>query len=322
MKNPFSLLTEYLNRASEKTQAQIEVYIIMGIIMVPYFLFFILWVVLQWSLMAALAPSVVLGSLGYVMFYSWRNKIITEAAGLPAVKMTLYWSESEVMDVDNVLSGWRSLLEREVSNPHITLNGPDEVLVGKYYTETEFMKPMYAPDGREFKRVIWIHDTPKDKVFRRIPNQWFTYNGMMFLASTARISAVFCGYKDEIEGFTPVFKVVANPEYTRLMQIGLGLKPASASVREVKRALRLSTTHEAMRYALDKMEIEAQNRALIEHSRDARTMALSLVGKLLENSDEIRRMKRYEFVKNRKFWIMLILLFLGGLVVLKYLGFW
>jgi hypothetical protein len=310
------------------------------------------WVFLLWDLWDALSAPSIITSLGYMIYFRWSNQIRTEAAGLEAFTMMLDWDEYLSIPENNVKSRSVSLYEPEAEVGTLAnfcpFCGTDlssglkgerpahcgscgervpvkpgnneengDPMWGVYFTKDYFKRPMVDPfDGTEFSEIVWMHDAPRDKTFRKVGGQWFTHKGQTFEIAAANPRATYVGFKEEMSHIK-FFKVTSDPERTRQMQINIGLTPAETSLDELNRAMKIETVRSAIPWMLKYREADAHARVLEETQDDAKTRSYKATNRLVDDLDRVRSSKRFQKIKklNMKQVIAIV-----AVVVLIYFG--
>ena len=181
---------------------------------------------------------------------------------------------------------------------------------GVYFTKDFFRRPMTDPfDGTQFSEIVWIHDSPGDKTFRKVGRQWFTHKGQTFEIAAANPRATYIGFKEEMSHIK-FFRVTSDPERTRQMQIDIGLTPATASIEELNRAMVIETTRAAIPWMLKFREANAHANVLEETQDDAKTRGYKATNRLVDDLDRVRKSKRFETVKKLK-WQQIAMIVIG-----------
>lgn len=189
------------------------------------------------------------------------------------------------------------------------LNVHEDVLIGKYYTAALLKTPMRHPIEEEIKtrRLVFIHDFPRDKTFKKVIGPMFSHKGQLIAIPAASVDMTFIGWTTEIETVF-YFRVTSCPERTRLMQIGIGIQPATSDVREVNRARRLESTTSAMDATLKANSEKARVKVLSDHYEDTDEKGLRVSFRLLGDMDRLRE-KRKEMGLRDKLTLRNILIF-------------
>lgn len=348
---------DYLSRADPKTQAQVELLLML----VPFFfgwsVFLYYWVFLLWDFWQAIPLPSTIASVGYGLYFRWRDTVRTEASSMDAQGFTLDWSESIVEDTTNVLSGWTSLTEEQALGMKPSfLNTPEfcpncgwvvpsvkntegkkilpkycgrcqstlptkedfllDIIRGRFYTRLFFGNQFMDPEGILFNQIVAMHDAPKDKVFRKIGGQWFTHKGQMFKTSTSKVRMVYVGESTELDHIK-FFRVVADPERTRLMQMGIGLRPAQADLEEVNRAMKFYDVGEGMKWALKYRDADEHGKLLEDSSENSKERGYRGAYKLVEHMDRIREQRKKTKITKWINWKNILTV--GGLILMAYL---
>lgn len=87
------------------------------IFLIPYTMFFVLWIGLDWDLWNSLTiPCITFAfaTVGYVTFAEQVRREGLSVGGGP-INMSIYWHESCVEDEPNVMLSWRSLEEKDIN---------------------------------------------------------------------------------------------------------------------------------------------------------------------------------------------------------------
>jgi len=270
-----------------------------------------------------------------MVYFRWVNMVRNEATSLDAVNMTLDWSESVSMSYQNVVEGWMSLKETDlwdvgypvprfcvgcgVEIPDVSpetgftvtsvkfcpICGADLTLPGSVeldddidYNRFWFRSPMYFPDGAEFKQIVFVHHGAKDKVFRKLPHQWFSHGGQVFLTSTGNVRATYVGFVDEVEKVA-FFAVTSSPELTRRKQIDIGFIPEDVSQESVDRAMKMSSNREAIHWRLKHREAVDHIAVLNESLDNVKDKSFRGAYRLTEDLDRVRESKSPPFWKDK-----------------------
>ncbi len=341
-------LGNYLSKANIKTQIQIETLMMLAPFLAGWGVFMYYWVFLLWDTMDALSLPSIITSLGYMFYFRWSNQIRTEAASLDAYTMTLDWDEYLSLPVTNVKERTLSLFEPEGdvgtlatfcptcgndlavglkgSSPShcgqcggkLPMKGNEGgSMWGVYMTKEYFKRPMTDPfDGTEFSEIVWIHDAPRDKTFRKVGYQWFTHKGQTFEIGAANPRATYIGFKEEMS-HVKFFRVTSDPERTRQIQINIGLTPATTDVEELNRAMKVESTRLAIGWMLKFREADSHAKVLEETQDDAKTRAYKGINRLVDDLDRVRETKRFTKIKKMN-WRQVAMILCG--VVLLYLA--
>ena len=315
----------WLSRQNEKTQAQVEVLIMLGPFFGAYCVFIYFWVVEMWELWPSLPGPCVIATIGYLAYFRWRESVTTEASSQESLTFTVRWHEGNTETIKNVIAGFESLQEGQafkVAGPE--LEGQEyaqtfcpfcgkpvlhrgfrhcgecgqllpealpryalEAFEGLFITRLVFVNVMVDTEGIMWNEGVFIHHAPKDKVFRKVPNQWVAHKGMVLPLSAANVDCVYLGFKEETT-HQKFFLVTSDPERCRNIQMGLGLTPADATVEEVNRARILSSIREGIRWMLKYREAEGTNRVLLETREDEMIRAEGDAGEFLGNRRKIQ----------------------------------
>jgi hypothetical protein len=304
--------------------------------------------------MDSLPIPCVVGSIGYILYYRWRDSVRDEASGLDPINLTIRWNEGIVRDEANVIEGWLDLSEEEAYNPGLpelqvptvcracgaripetdftpshcgtcgvvleTRQVASSVLMGEenFFTKVRFGRTMYDLEGNEWEWGVFIHDFPKDVTFKKVPGQWFTHKGQMFRTATAKLDVTYVGFKDE-EAHILFFRVTSDPERTRLIQIGLGLTPATASLDQVNKARDLSSIREGIKYLLKWREADAHAQVVTDQYRDSKTRGYKGADRVLDDLDGMRRKKKVTSkAKNNWKNIVIVVLVIIAIVWIAY----
>lgn len=359
MKLPSLNITDWLSRQNPKVQAQFEILFFLTPFFLGWFVFLYYWVFLLWDAWSSLpAPSVIM-SLGYMFYFRWVNVVRNEATSLDGINMTLEWNEAIVMGYQNVVEGWMSLKESELWDvgypvPQFCLNCGVEVpdltpdtgytVSSVHYCPTcgadlrtpgaieldddidfnrfWFKSPMWTPEGEEFKQIVFIHHGPKDKVFRKLPHQWFSHGGQVFTTSTSNVRATYVGFVDEVEKVM-FFYVGASPEITRRRQMELGFIPEDVGPDSVDKAMKMSSNREAIHWRLKHREATDYIDVLNESLDNVKDKAFRGSYRLTDDLDKVRESKAKPFWKERenvtKIVIALIILVVGYVLLNNYI---
>jgi len=170
--------------------------------------------------------------------------------------------------------------------------GIGDVLVGTFFSLCVFHREMESPlygEDKTFRMIAFIHDYPFDNVFRKIPGQLISYKGLVFETAAVKLDSTFCFWDEEVEA-CPIFRVTSDPEQTRLMQIGLAIKPTTEKT-DVEEVGNLRSAHQAIKYAMRLRNVESAYKQTVEGYRDSREEAVAIVDRVLDNREEIRRKK-------------------------------
>lgn len=319
------------------------------IFLIPYTLFFVFWIVLDWGLLDSLVVPSITFSFALVAYQMWVQQVRTEGLSLGGgpVSLSIYWNESCVEQEANIMLSWRSLEEKDLNKirnkmdeaylkPPGRLNNPydssqknvilnraayetlDKELLGRYFTQINCYRAMWSPlySDIRWKNGVYIHDFPRDKTFRKVPDQLMSYKGQVFLTAAAKVSVVFLYWDQELQP-CPIFLVTTSPEHARIIQLeGIKLKP-TASMEDLKEAASLRSKHEAMPLAVRLRNLSSQLSGVREGWEDVEERADGIVGRFVERRERIHSFKKYGFLKSKK---LLLYLAVGVLAIL--LGLW
>ena len=139
------------------------------------------------------------------------------------------------------------------------------------------MTPCRNHDGQS-----WIYGWKV--VHENVPGSTITQK---WYAGEGAVDASFVGFNEE-EELTMYFRVTASQERTRLMQIGLGLQPATSDITEVNRARRFESTRNAIGHLLRVKTLEGHVEILKAQFPDAEKDAYRGAFRLLLDLDKLR----------------------------------
>ncbi len=337
-------IDDWLSNLDEKQQAQAELIIGLVPFLVGYFMFLYNWIILWMDIQdAAPIPAVVMSG-GYIVYYRWRDRVRAEAATLDAVSMFVRWNEAIAGTYNNVIAGFQSLSEKELTEPKaledpaldplratikelqekdtykaLDIKGDhsihDDVMIGHYYAKFLFTTPIQHPliESLKTRTVLFIMDFPKDKTFRKIPGQYFSHKGQLFAVPAAVVDCVFLGWKEEIETML-IFRVIADQERARLMQIGVGLQPASSDLDDLMRATKIESARTAIQFIIEKNNAEDLVRVLQDAMPGVEEASYRGAARLLTDLDGLREKLKARKVQD---WltlknILIAVLIIGG----------
>lgn len=342
----------WLSNKDNKTQAQFELIFMLAPFFVAWFIFIYFWVFLLWSEMDSLPIPCVVASVGYIIYFRWRDTIRDEASGLEPINMTLRWHEGRVQEISNIIEGTLDLSEQDAFNPGVpelmlkkacpscgstlpahfmgshcgSCGAPlaerkvdRAVIFGeeKFYTKVKFGRKMRDMDGLLWEWGVFIHDSPKDATFKKVPGQWFTHKGQMFRTATAKIDVTYVGFKDE-EYHVLYFRVTSDPERTRLIQIGLGITPATSDIDNVNKARNMSSLRVGLKFLLKFREADAYATAIEEQYQDSKTRGYKSADRALDDLDGMRKKRKYKGLKSTWKYIALAILLIVAVIWLAY----
>lgn len=323
-----------------KAQAQIEVFFMLTPFLAGWAVFIYYWVFLLWNEWDALPAPCVIMCVGYLFYFRWKNQIIEESGALDALTFTVRWEEGVVETITNVIEGWMDLSEAgayENGTPEMKaikkcpvcgeaipwseltpkfcgnckadlptseisekILGDDKAL----FTKIKFGRRMIDKTGLTWFWAVFIHTFPKDQTFKKVPGQWFTHKGLMFLTSTGNIDVTYVGAKEEVH-HVKYFLVTSCPERTRRIQLGIGLTPATADVEEINKARDLSSIRTGIKWMLRAREAEGLADVVSESSLDTKTKSYKGANRILDDLDGMRERRRFKTVKtNWKKWVV------------------
>ena len=195
--------------------------------------------------------------------------------------------------------------------------------VGKFASELTFDVQSVAPNGIPFRKCQFLHLFPQEKDFLRCPDQLLFYKTQILNAPTSVIDATFLYWGERTEPI-PVFLITSSPEMTRVIQESIGIKP-SLKIKEgmvdeddssdyggelrvdIEKAMKLGDTNEAMGYAMVLKTRSATIQTLTEQNREVGDIAGGVLGRFLQNEDEIfNERKPTQIFRNWKFWLGII----------------
>lgn len=309
---------EYLAKKNEKEQAQAELILMLAPFLAGYSVFLYQWIV-QWkTIEASVALPSVITCAGYILYFKWRDNARAEAQALNAVVLNIRWDEEYKTAFKGVIASNRTLnakelfdaaandtaaralvegleeLEKDEPDKYKPLNlegdfkVSDKIFVGTFYERIDCLNWIYSPrDGRKSKSAVLIMDFPFDKTFRKTPGHWFSHKGQIFPIVAGDVDATFVGWEDDGE-LVFYFRVTSSQERTRLIQIGLGLQPATSSVEEVNRAKRLDSTRKAISLQLEKNRAEGLLAVLTENYPDAEKDSYRGAFRIVRDMDKVR----------------------------------
>jgi len=345
-------LTEYLSGLNDKQQAQAELMILLAPFLAGYSVFLYNWIVLWKPIEESIGLPSVITSIGYILYYRWRDAIRSEAQALDAISLKIRWNAEYAFGHNNVVASKMPLLETDLFNsadpaqgsdalrmffpPSTDPNDPDpvepgtvetvnfgdqdiskDILIGRYYEkmvcENYFVNPA---TNQKTKVAVFIMDFPFDKTFRKTAGHFFSYKGQLFPINAGDVDCTFIGYKEELE-LVFFFRVTSSQERTRLMQIGLGLVPATSNIDEVNRARRLDSTTEAIKERLRANKAEGLVKVLTENYPDAEADSYRGANRVLRDLDKIRE-KNNPSWRSKINWTNVLI----GLVALVGVYFW
>lgn len=222
----------------------------------------------------------------------------------------------------------------------VILRNPDLVdrfLAGKYYTEEVYTRASSAPNGVPYKRVQYIHFFPQQDDFYPVPDQLIVHNAQVLSGSGAVIYAHFLYWGERLEPI-PVFLVGASPQWTEVIQQAIGIKPVFtkeivtedgktkeiANIEavgkelriDIKSALKLGDTNEAMIYAQLLEGTRTQLEGMLDHNYTVEDQAIGLFGTWNRNRDIIREARKYQWIKDRRLWAV------AGFAILSAIAMW
>jgi len=263
------------------------------------------------------------------------------------------------MNYQNVIEGWMSLKEAELWGqgypiplycqncgaevPNPVMNSDVSIVSAKYcpecgadlsvpgateldddinYNRFWFKSPMFTPEGEEFRQIVFIHHGAKDRVFRKLPHQWFSHGGQVFLTSTGNVRATYVGFVDEVEKVL-FFFVTSSPELTRRRQMELGFIPGDVTPDEVNKAMEMSSNREAIHWRLKHREATDYIEVLNESLDNVKDKAFRGSYRLTDDLDRVRESKAKPFWKDRqnlsKIVIALIIIVVAYLLLTRYI---
>jgi hypothetical protein len=225
----------------------------------------------------------------------------------------------------------------------IILRNPDllENLIksGKYYTEVPYIRSSIAPNNIPYKRAQYIHFFPQQDDFYPVPDQLIVHNAQVLTGSGAVIYAHFLYWGERLEPI-PVFLVGASPQWTEIFQQSIGIKPVlegsyedgedannsykdrvediGAELRmDIKSALKLGDTMEAMTYAMLLEGSQRKLEGMLDHNYTVEDQAIGLFGSWNRNRDIIRENRKWDWVKSRKLWLVIL-----GIIAVSVFAWW
>jgi len=246
-------------------------------------------------------PGVCLTVFGFLLMLTGKSRTSVKAEELsPENRPKDLWAEIP--------------LKRENPGQEEALKEEEEPIQGKYFTLCWFHRPMISPlygETNPFSMIAFIHDAVFDKTFRRSPGQLVSYKTQAFETSAPVIDATFCFWDEELEP-CPIFRVTSDSELTRLIQMGLNIKPSS-SKWDVEKASKLRSGHQALVYAMRLRNVLSVLRGTVEGSRDAQEEGVATIDRLLDNREKIRKTQGPLGLSKKK---IILYIVLGALAML------
>lgn len=353
-------ITEWLSNQSPKLQAQFEMLFFLGPFFAGWIVFLYYWVFLLWDAWSSLpAPSVIMSG-GYILYFRWVNVVRNEATSLDAFNMKIDWNESICRSYQNVVQGWEIIESPELTEigypiPNFCIRCGDEVPrqveIGDQYivpqfcpscgielaeTGVEFPEDLDStkfffkrtntdPNGQEWSTSIFIHHGDKDRVFRKQPNQWFSYGGQLFPTSTANVRATYVGWMEGVE-VVKFFVVTSSPEMARRTQMDLGYIPTEVGSDDIKRVMDLSSKREGAYWRKKYNELNSYVELLEESFEDNKDKAYRGMNRIWDNVEKIREKERKPFWTERdnqyKIVLGLVALLIGAWLLWSYVIPW
>ncbi len=221
---------------------------------------------------------------GLAMNWDFTNR--NKSTGYLPLNMTLAWGPDNAPDIITTITDYVSLPS----------DVPDE-----YMCAVKFNLPLKDDRDEEFQHAIFISRYPMDKTFRKIPGQWVSYGGSVFVGMAAHIWATF---RKEYRNLTTtkmqelnvgnfkMFTVDMCLEDSQKKQINSGLysdKMEDFTVDQLKKAAQLDVDMKAHRLAAQLVESEKERKALADAYEDSNLRAKRIINRVIDDIDKIKK---------------------------------